>query len=374
MTKDFYSVLGVSDSASPEEIKKAYRKLAAKFHPDVNKAHDAVQKYKEVNQAYETLSDEDKKRAYDAIKKLGGIGAGYTHRSGPRIHDDFINHFVQHFWGRPIPNGGPVPNASSPRPRRVWNADEAAELDEPGKDIEVQLSITLEEAAAGCSKEVKTVTERNHTCDLCNGGRAQPGTKKMVCIACSGQGKTLNFGRGQGAKVAKCPACRGYGDKPIIPCVKCEGTGRIRKDKYIRVQIPAGIDSDTKLRLAGMGSPGVNMPPGDLYVSINVLPHHRLKRQGKDLYTEHQITLKEAIAGGKTEIETLGGAIVSVDIPPGVQPGKTVSVVKGAGLKDIRGGSRGNLYVQFYMALPKIKTPRAHKLLEELEIELSHNN
>jgi len=159
----------------------------------------------------------------------------------------------------------------------------------------------------------------------------------------------------------------------LIPCIICEGTGRIRKERAIKVQIPAGIDSDTKLRLAGMGSPGVNMPPGDLYVQIRVLPHDRLKRSGRDLYLDHDITLKEAIYGGKAEVITLGGIIIQVDIPPEVKPGKTISVVQRAGIKDVKGSGKGNLYVTFHVVLPRIKTARAHKLVEELDLELSRN-
>jgi molecular chaperone DnaJ len=366
VAEDHYTTLGVPDTASLEEIKKAYRKLALEFHPDHNPS--GVEKFKEINAAYGVLSDEKKKQKYDLRRKF------FTGTSNPGNPGDFINNFVDQFWGRPFPGTararGNVPNTTY---RRVWNTEPAVEPDEPGEDIEVKITITLEEAASGCCKEVKSVSNRKHVCDICNGNRSHPGTKKTPCVACSGQGKTLNFGRGQGTRVAKCPACKGYGDRPIMPCKKCKGTGRIRKERAVKVQIPPGVDTGVRLRLSGAGSPGVNMPSGDLYVLVQVLPHQNIKREGPDLFIDHEITLKEAFEGGKTEVTTLGGIIVRVDIPPGIKPGVTTSVVDGAGIKNINNNGRGNLYVKFHVALPKIKTARAKRLLEELEIELTRN-
>lgn len=368
MAEDHYTTLGVPDTASQEEIKKAYRKLALEFHPDHNPSGE--ERFKEINEAYDVLKDEKKKHNYDLRRKF------FAKTPSPNHSGDFINSFVEQFWGRPFPGAarrGTVPNTNTNTYRRVWNTEHVVDLDEPGEDVEVKIAITLEEAASGCCKEVKSVSNRKHVCDICGGSRSHPGTKKTPCVACSGQGKTLNFGRGQGTRVAKCPACKGHGDRPIMPCRKCEGTGRIRKERAVKVQIPPGVDTGVKLRLSGAGSPGVNMPPGDLYVLVQVLPHQSIKREGSNLFIDHEITLKEALEGGKTEVTTLGGIIVRVDIPPGVKPGVTTAVVNDAGIKNINNNGRGNLYVKFYVALPKMKTARAKKLLEELEIELTRN-
>lgn len=362
MSKNYYTILGVSENASADEIKKAYRKLSFEYHPDRNHEADADRKFKEVNEAYQVLANDQKRKQYDASRRFEGMGAD--------IFDELLRDTMRGFYTNFGARTRPRPRQGTAKPP-FWGAN--TELDEPGRDVEAVLNITLEEAASGCEKEVESVSDRKYTCELCHGDRAQPNTRKVPCTACSGQGTILNFGRDQSTRTVKCPACKGFGDRPLVPCPACEGLGKIRKKKTVKIRIPPGINTGTKLRLAGMGSPGTNMPPGDLFVLIMIRKHDKFERNGNDLYVDHEVSLIEAIKGGITRVETLDKTPLMVSVPANVQPGKTITSIHGAGIKDINSNAKGDLYIRFWVKLPQIKTARAKKLIEELDRELSRN-
>jgi molecular chaperone DnaJ len=357
--ENHYEVLGVPKTATPNEIKTAFRKLAKKYHPDRNSG--SAERFKQVNTAYQILSDSGLRKQYDLaqdpITRFSSVN--------PANVGDMLRDFINS-WQTPIHG----PRARTYARRKIWDTGVIDEP-EPGTDIEVNLSITLEEAATGCHKPVTTLSGNQYPCDRCKGERSEPSTRKVVCTACSGQGQVMNFGAGH--RLANCPACKGHGDHPIVACRNCRGTGKARHKKTVKVHVPPGVNSGTKLRLAGMGSPGVNMPAGDLYVHIIVAPHHRFKREGKDLYVEEEISLKQAVIGGTIGVLGLNDKPFQVSVPPTIKPGVTTIKVAGAGLKSTSDDSKGDLYVILQVKLPTAKTARAQKLVEELDLELSRN-
>ena len=347
--KDYYSVLGVERNASAEEIKKAYRKLAKKYHPDMNKDDaDAAQKFKEVNEAYQVLSDDSKRAKYDqfgsaAFDGSGGAGAGgYSDFGGFGGFSDIFESFFG--GGRPA-RGGPV----------------------RGTDVESRLQITFEEAAFGVDKEI-TITRREH-CDTCNGTGAKPGTSPRTCPTCGGSGQIRQEQRtmlGNFMNVSTCPTCNGDGTIVDTPCEKCRGTGRSTHSRTIRVHVPAGIDDGQILTLSGQGDAGVKGgPSGDLHVYIRVKPHKTFKRDGVNLYMDMPISFAQAALGCELEVPTLDGK-VKYTIQPGTQPG-TVFRLRDKGIKYLRQERYGDLFVKMNVQVPRKLTEKQKELLLEFE-------
>ena len=367
-----YDTLGISQNAGKEEIRTAYRKLARQHHPDRNPGNDGAEdKFKKATAAYEVLSDDGKKAIYDLSLRPDNSFRGNPFNMG--VIDDFIEEVVRQGldpsvfrrsrYGR---RAGPVPSAA---PRETYRR-EVQRPEEDGEDIEVELTITLEEAVGGCVKGVQSKTRTKVSCYICSGNGCRPGTRSAPCSSCGGRGYRPNFSMTASIHDTECLVCNGKGHVPLKACPKCDGTGGLRTDREVKVRIPVGIDEGQKLRLAGQGEPGVGRPPGDLFVTVKVAPHDVFLRKGEDLYAEHAVSLDVALNGGVIQVPTLGGPPLTVDVPLGMEPGRTVIPVRGAGIPSRMRRDRGDLYVTLQVSLPKIKTPRAAQLLHELLHEL----
>ncbi|TCS83743.1 molecular chaperone DnaJ [Tepidibacillus fermentans] len=349
--RDYYEVLGVSKNATEDEIKKAYRKLARQYHPDVNKEPDAVEKFKEVKEAYEVLSDPNKRARYDQFgheDPTAGFGGGGFGGGGFSSADfgDFGDIFDMFFGGG--------------RRQRNPNA--------PRRGADLQYSMTLEFKEAVFGKETDITIPREEECDTCHGTGAKPGTKVETCSVCKGTGQqevvqNTPFGRIVNRRI--CTACQGKGK--IIPhkCTDCYGTGRVKKNKKIHVKIPAGVDDGSQLRVSGEGEPGVNGgPPGDLFILLHVKPHDFFERDGDNIYCEVPLTFAQAALGDEIEVPTLDGR-VKLKIPAGTQTGTSFRL-KGKGVPHLRFGGRGDQHVKVVVVTPTNLTERQKELLREL--------
>ena len=352
--RDYYEVLGVQKGASDDEIKKAYRACAKKYHPDLHPGDkECEEKFKEVNEAYEVLSDSDKKARYDQFGHAGvdsnygegAGGAGSPFGQGIDI-DDIFSSFFGGFGGRRSNNA----NA----PMR-------------GSDIETTVYISFEEAAKGCKQTINysCVT----TCDDCHGTGAQPGTSPKTCSSCGGSGRvTINqrtpFGVVQTQRT--CDACHGRGKIVDNPCKKCGGSGKQRKNKTVDVTIPAGIKDQQILNVSGRGNSGTNGgPAGDLHVYINVRPHPVFERRGDDVWCEVPITFTQAALGADVVVPTLDGK-VSYTVREGTQPGD-VFRLKGKGIQRLGGRGRGDQYVRVTVEVPKNLNGKQKELIKQLD-------
>lgn len=346
--RDYYEVLGVSRDASESEIKRAYRRLAVKHHPDKNPDDkESEEKFKEAAEAYSVLSDSQKRARYDRFGHagLGGSGGGGYDPGFTNIEDIFdLFGFGDMFGG-----GGTRRNTV-----------------QRGADLRFDYQLTLEEVAEG--KDAKIEIPRLETCDACAGKGTAEGTEPETCITCSGSGQT-RYQQGFFSVMRTCPNCSGKGQIIKDPCTECRGRGRIEKTKTLEVKIPAGVDSDSRLRVGGEGEAGVNGGPnGDLYVFIHVKEHDLFERQGANLYTSAPISFSQAALGAEIDVKTLGGS-ESLKVPAGTQTG-TVFRIKGEGLPVLGGRGKGDLFVAVTLVTPKALTKQQRKLLEELaEIE-----
>ncbi|TNG93230.1 molecular chaperone DnaJ [Pasteurellaceae bacterium USgator11] len=347
--RDYYEVLGVARSADEKEIKKAYKRLAMKYHPDRNPDNkDAESKFKEVKEAYEILTDQQKRAAYDqyghAAFEQGGFGGGAGGFGGADFGDIFGDMFGDIFGG-----GG------RGRQRVVR-----------GDDLRYDLEITLEEAVKGTTKDIKinTLVE----CDSCHGSGAQADSKVETCPTCKGAGRVR---RQQGFFVTEqvCPTCHGSGKKIEKPCTKCHGDGRVHKAKNLSVKIPAGVDTGNQLRLSGEGAAGENgAPAGDLYVVIHVKDHHIFERDGNNLYCEVPISFTMAALGGEIEVPTLDGR-VNLKIPAETQTGKLFRM-RGKGVTSTRSHYAGDLICKVIIETPVKLNEEQRNLLKQLEESL----
>jgi molecular chaperone DnaJ len=347
--KDYYEVLGVNKDASDEEIKKAYRKLAMKHHPDRNPDNPkAEEHFKEAKEAYETLSDGQKRAAYDqyghAAFEAGGMGGGSPFGAGAGAGGfDFGDIFGDIFGGARGGNGRNSPHR--------------------GSDLRYNLEITLEEAARGAQKQIRIPTMED--CETCKGTGAKPGTSATTCQTCAGHGQ-VRMQQGFFSIQQTCPRCHGSGKQISSPCTSCHGAGKIKQHKTLEIKIPAGIDTGMRLRHSGHGEAGSNgAPSGDLYVEIHIRPHSVFQREGDDLHCEMPISFSTAALGGEIEIPTLDGK-ASIKIPAETQSGK-IFRLRGKGIKGMRTNSHGDLNCHVVVETPSNLTERQKELLREFE-------
>ena len=349
--RDYYEVLGVPKGASEEDIKKAYRKLAMKHHPDRNQGDGsklAEEKFKEAKEAYEMLSDAQKRAAYDQYghagvdPNRGGAGAGAEGFGGfaEAFGDIFGDMFGQQ---RGRAGGG----------RQVYR----------GSDLSYALEITLEEAARGKDAQIRIPSWDN--CETCQGTGAKPGTQVKTCGTCNGNG-SVQMRQGFFSVQQTCPTCRGNGKVIPEPCTACHGQGKVKRQKTLEVKIPAGIDGGMRIRSAGNGEPGTNGgPPGDLYIEIRMRKHDIFEREGDDLHCSVPISIVTAALGGEIDVPTLSGK-AAIDIPEGTQTGKQFRL-RGKGLKGVRSSYPGDLYCHIVVETPVKLNEQQRKLLRDLE-------
>ena len=348
MAQSYYDILGVSKDASEDEIKSAYRKLAHKYHPDLHpNDKEAEAKFKEISEAYDTLSDPQKKAAYDNPNPFGAGGSGFEGFGGFGGGGGIFDSIFDMFGG-----GGGSRRQSTPQ----------------GADIEQQLNLTFEEAAFGVAKEVKIT--RNEPCSACKGTGAKDGTEFTMCSACNGKGQTVviqqtPFGRVQSTRV--CSSCRGTGKTIKKACPECNGRSVLRRSVTLKVNLPAGVESDQVMTVRGEGEKVANGINGNLLLYINVQPHKIFKRRGMDLYLDYPVTFIQSILGEKVEIPTLKGGTFTYTLSEGVISGTTVRI-KGQGITTKRG--TGDMYVTIIVDMPKRVSKQQKELLKKLTAEL----
>ncbi len=350
--RDYYDVLGVEKGTDKKEIKKAYRKLAMKHHPDVSDDPESAEKFKEISEAYAVLSDEEKRNTYD---QFGHAGMG-----GYSNEDIFRNvNFDDIFKGFGFDFGDIFDMFGFGGGRRRSRAEQ-------GADVYYDLSITLEDAAFGLEKDIDVSHKK--TCPTCEGSKAEPGTDTHQCSQCGGTGQVQQINRtpfGQFVNIASCPQCRGEGVIIDTPCHECHGKGIVREKSTIHIKVPPGVEDGSRLRVPGEGDVGKRRgPPGDLYVLISVKPHNLFERHGSDLVYEMPISFVQASLGDEIDVPTLGEEIVSLKIPHGTQPGTSFRI-KGKGMPHLRWSGNGNLYVKAKVIVPKKLNPKQKELLKE---------
>ncbi len=351
--QDYYEILGVARNASEAEIKKAYRRLAMKYHPDRNPDDKTVEaKFKEAKEAYEVLSDAQKRAAYDQFGHAGidpsmaGGGGFYSAGAGANFADIFGDVFGDIFGATRRGGGG----------SRAYR----------GADLRYRLELSLEDAVQGT--EVRIRVPGLDTCDACKGSGAKAGTSPAPCRTCGGQGQ-VRMQQGFFSIQQTCPECRGSGKVITSPCPACRGQGRVERTKTLSVKVPAGVDDGDQIRLAGEGEAGENGgPPGDLFVQVRLKPHPIFKREQDDLYCEMPISFATAVLGGELEIPTLEGR-AAIKIPPATQSEK-VFRLRGKGVRNVRTGHVGDLYCRVNVETPVNLTAEQKALLEQFEASL----
>jgi len=350
--RDYYEVLGVPKGASTDEVKAAFRKLARQYHPDVNKEADAEEKFKEINEAYAVLSDADKRARYDRFghSGLGDLGGM------PDFSTVDLSEILENF-GDILGGFGGFGFSTGRRSRRSPRR---------GHDLQMAIGLTFEEAVFGVEKEIEF--QRDETCSTCNGSGAEPGTSPTRCATCNGEGEVRHVRQtflGQMMQTATCPNCNGRGETIASPCKTCRGGGLERKTIKKKVQIPAGVDNGTQIRLAGEGQPGeYGGPHGSLYLLLEVKPHKFFKRRENDILLNLDINVAQATLGAEIEVPTLEED-EKLKIPSGTQPGK-VFKLKGKGVPYLRRNGRGDQLVIVNVAVPEKLTKEQRALFEQL--------
>ena len=358
--KDYYDILGVNKDASKSEIKKAYRKLALKYHPDKNKSDDAEEKFKEISEAYAVLNDDEKRQMYDRYGH-SGIDQQFTQEDIFRNADfgdifrnmgfgfDINDIFDQFFGGR---------RGYGRKQRRTR-----------GSDLRYDMQISLEDTYKGLETTIRV--PRSEKCESCGGTGAKPGTSPKTCPKCNGTGQMKTSRRtafGMFTQVSACNKCGGSGKIIEEPCPECNGSGTVQKTRDIEIKIPSGVDDGSQLRLSGEGEAGPG-GTGDLYIVVHVKNHPEFKRRGLDLYKSINISFPEAALGTKKEIRTIDGGTEKIKIPSGTQNGEVIKV-RNKGMPDIRNRGRGDLFINIKIKTPEKLSRKAKKLLEELKDEV----
>jgi molecular chaperone DnaJ len=346
--QDYYETLGVSRNASADELKKAYRKMAMQFHPDRNPDNpDAEQRFKEINEAYGVLKDDQSRAAYDRFGHAafenggarGGGGGGFDFTGFADIFDEMFGDFV----------GGGRRGAA-----------------QHGADLRFNLEISLEDAYHGKDTQIRIPTTVG--CDSCHGSGAEADSQPVACPSCNGRGR-VRAQQGFFTIERACPTCRGQGRVIENPCNACDGVGRVHKEKTLQVNIPAGVDDGTRIRLSGEGEAGMRgAPPGDLYIFLSIRAHRFFQRDGANLYCRVPIPVTTAALGGTVEVPALDGARARVNIPAGTQAGAQFRL-KGKGMPVLRSKATGDLYIQVSVEVPVNLTKRQRELLEEFQQE-----
>jgi molecular chaperone DnaJ len=346
--RDYYEVLGVERNSSADDIKKAYRRLARQYHPDVSGESDAEVRFKEVNEAYQVLSDDQRRAAYDryghAAAQAGWAGAeGFGGFRDPfEIFEEFFGaSFGMGFGGRTRTRRGP----------------------QRGADLRYDLELEFTEAVFGVEKEIEIA--RHHTCSRCQGSGAEPGTSPIRCPDCNGVGE-VRHQMGFFLNITTCPRCQGEGEVVTTPCTQCKGRKRVLEARKLSVKIPAGVDDGTQIRLAKEGEPGLNDgPPGNLYVVLHVKPHRFFRRADHRIHLELAINIAQAALGDEVDVPTVDGTTEKLAIPAGVQTGDTVRV-RGRGVPHLRRDGRGDMIVTIQVLTPTDLSPEQRALLAEL--------
>lgn len=352
--RDYYQVLGIARDAGDEEIKKAYRQMALKYHPDRNPGNkEAEENFKEAAEAYEVLRDPQKRRLYDSYGHEGLQGSGFT---GFRGFEDVFSSFgdiFQEFFS--------FGSAGSSRTRTAAR---------PGEDLLYDMTLSFEEAVFGAEKEIEIQTFV--ACDTCKGSGAEPGTRETVCPMCQGSGQVVQT-QGFFRISTSCARCQGTGRVLVSPCKVCQGQGRARQTRKVQVKVPPGVDSGTRLRLRGEGEGGYRGgQSGDLYVRLNVEPHDFFERDGDNIYGKVSISFVQAILGDRLEVPTLEGG-KELQIEPGTQPGAVIRF-QGEGVPRLRGYGRGDLFIEVEVKIPKRLTSRQEEILREfMELDQEKN-
>ena len=354
--RDYYEILGVSKNVTDEELKNAFRQLVRKYHPDVNHEPGAEERFKEINEAYQVLSDPDKRAAYDRYGKagvagMGGAGMDWTSMDFSEILGDLFG--FGGFGGF----GGRSSGARRNAPRR-------------GADLQTGVKLKFEEAVFGADKEISF--SRDEKCSKCGGTGAEPGTKKEKCKSCNGTGEVRTTRQtmfGSMVQVTACPTCNGTGETIPHPCTQCRGRGIERKTVKKVVAVPAGVDNGTRIRMSGEGQPGTNNgPSGDLYIEVSVAEHPYFRRYENDIHLDLKINVAPAALGAEIEIPTVDGK-EKLKIPAGTQPGKIITL-KDKGVPALRGGSRGDQKVIIDVVTPTNLTDEQRSLFEKLAVSL----
>lgn len=361
--KDYYKILGVSRDASDDEIKRAFFRLAQKYHPDKG---GSPEKFKEINEAYQILSDKEKKSQYD---RFGQVFEGVPFETWAESQGSpFSRDFDFSFFGGDFDSSlfeDIFEEIFGTSPFRVWKVKRKAR----GKDILSSVDISLEEAFSGVKKEI--FLEKYIACTSCNGNGAESGSRIIICPSCRGTGKVKEIHQtflGSFAKRAICPQCQGEGKIPEKKCKKCNGEGRIRDKKRVVVSIPAGISNREQIKITGEGEVGARgRKPGDLYIKVYVMEHPSFKRRGDDIYFDFEVKFSQATLGDKVDIPTLAGK-VELQIPPGTQAGKLLRL-KGMGMSYLGERGKGDMYVKIQVETPKKLTKKQRDLIEKLKKE-----
>jgi molecular chaperone DnaJ len=357
-SKDYYKILGVSESANAEEVKKAYRKLAKQFHPDANQNDPrAADRFKEVGEAYSVLHDPQKRKQYDQMRRMepfagfGGARPGGPHAGtgagGVRFSVDDLSDLggLGDLFSSMFDFGRKRKTRSGP---------------EKGADVEYSLEIPFRTAARG--GEITIMVPMTEECAVCSGSGAAPGTRAAVCTECGGTGN-VSFGQGGFAVNRPCPACYGRGQIPAEPCAACAGRGQLTQDRRIRLKVPPGVETGSRLRLSGQGERGQGGgPAGDVLITFQVKPDSFFERRGLDVYCTVPVNIAQAVLGSKIRVRTVDGKRVAVRIPPGTQSGTKLRIA-GQGID--KGGRRGDQYVQIRITVPEKMNPDEERLMRE---------
>lgn len=368
MTKrDYYEILGVNKDASKADIKKSYRKLALKYHPDKNKEAGAEEKFKEISEAYAVLNDDQKRQLYDQYGHAG-IDQQFTQDDifrGADFGDIFRGMGFDFGFG-----GGGFQDIFEQFFGHRSRYGQRGQRRQRGSDLRYDIQITLEQAYKGVETDIRV--PRTENCETCGGTGAKPGSQPQQCPKCGGSGQMKQTSRtafGMFTQVSACPQCRGQGTIIKDPCAECRGRGVVQKTRVINVKIPRGISSGAQLRLTGEGeSGGPQGITGDLYVFVHLKPDPRFERKGLDLYTTKQVSFPEAALGTKVNVDTFDGQ-ETLKIPEGTQNGDLLKLPR-KGMPEIQGRGHGDLYVQIQVSVPKKLSRKAKKLLQDLQDEL----